>query len=166
MKVIIEKEEDLEKETEKRIMKMKKQFKREPTIKLFENKEKYDQIIAQIGIPFSALCEHHHVSFEGGVSIAYIPDKYLTGLSKLARIVEYYLNPTIKTIQERATKQILDCLIKTLKPRGAMVVIKARHGCICYRGVKKPSWTVTSAVYGVFRKNLSARQELLSLLKL
>ena len=164
MYTIIEKPENLKKETQKRIRKMKRQFRKEPVIKLFENKEGYDQMIAQIRIPFSALCEHHHISFEGEVSIAYIPDKHLTGLSKLARIVEYYLNPTVKTIQERATKQILDCLIKTLKPRGAMVVIKAKHGCICYRGVKKPSWTITSAVYGNFKENLSTRQEFLSLL--
>jgi len=164
MKIVFEKPSDLKKETRKRIKKMNRQFKKKPIIKLFENKEGYDQIIAQIGIPFSALCEHHHVSFEGEVSIAYIPDKYLTGLSKLARIVEYYLNPTVKTIQEKATKQILHCLIKTLKPKGAMVVIKARHGCIWYRGVKKPSWTITSAVYGIF-ENSVVKQEFLSLIK-
>jgi GTP cyclohydrolase I len=165
MRVVVEKSKDLEKETRRRLRNLKKEFSKEPILRLFQNEKGYDQIIAQIGIPFVALCEHHWVSFEGEVSIGYIPGKYLIGLSKLGRIVEYYLNPTVKTTQEKATHQIMETL-KKIKPKGAMVVIKAKHGCICYRGVKKPSWTVTSAVYGSFRKNLSTRQEFLSLLKL
>jgi GTP cyclohydrolase I len=168
LKIVIEKSKDLEKETKKRLRALKKEFDKELVIKLFENKEKYDQIIAQVGIPFVALCEHHWVPFEGEVAIAYIPGKYLIGLSKLARIVEYYLNPTIKTTQEKATHQILNAL-KKIKPKGVMVVIKAKHSCICYRGVKKPSLTITSAVYGVFRnppKGLNPREEFLKLLQL
>jgi len=144
---------------------MKKEFNKELVIKLFPNDERYDQIIAQVGIPFSALCEHHKVSFEGKCSIAYIPDQWLTGLSKFGRVVEYYLNPTVKTIQERATHQILKALNEALKPKGIMVIIKAKHNCICYRGVKKPSLTITSAVAGAFAENAIARQEFLSLLK-
>ena len=165
MKIIIEKEKDLQKNTQKRKKAMVKEFQKELRIKLFENKEKYDQMIAQVKIPFFALCEHHEISFEGEASVAYIPDKWLTGLSKLARIVEYFLNPTIKTIQEKATHQILNCLVKALNPKGVMVVIKARHSCICYRGVKKPSLTITSAIYGGFKDNISTRQEFLSLIK-
>jgi len=163
-KTIVEKEKDLEVETKKRIDKLNKEFAEKPIIKLFENIHGYDQIIAQVGIPVSALCEHHHVSFEGEVAIAYIPDKYLTGLSKLGRLSEYYLNPTVKTTQEKATHQILKDLIATLNPLGAMVVVKARHNCICFRGVKKPSTTITSAVYGKFKEQQATRQEFLSLL--
>ena len=165
MKIIIEKEKDLKKNTQKRKKAMIKEFQKKLRIKLFRNKDGYDQIIAQIGIPFSALCEHHEVSFEGECSIAYLPDKWLTGLSKLARTVEYFLNPTVKTIQEKATHQILNCLVKALNPKGVMVVIKARHSCICYRGVKKPSLTITSAIYGTFKDNPSTKQEFLNLIK-
>ncbi|MHA1867135.1 MAG: GTP cyclohydrolase I [Candidatus Heimdallarchaeaceae archaeon] len=163
MKTVIEKIEDLEKETRKRKRRLKREFSKEPIVKLFPNKYGYDQIIAQVGIPFSALCEHHEVAFEGEVSIGYIPNKWLTGLSKLGRIVEYYLNPTVKTTQEKATHLILQHLKKTIKPKGAIVIIKARHGCICYRGVKKPSLTVTSAVDGIF-KDLSVKQEFLQII--
>jgi len=165
MKIVVEKKKDLKKNTQKRKKAMVKEFQKELRIKLFENKEKYDQMIAQVKIPFFALCEHHEISFEGEASVAYIPDKWLTGLSKLARIVEYFLNPTVKTIQERATHQILNCLIKALNPKGVMVVIKARHSCICYRGVKKPSLTITSAIYGTFKDNPSTKQEFLNLIK-
>ena len=165
MKTTIEKQNNLPKETSRRREKMKKEFSKEPTIKLFENIEGYDQIIAQVGIPFSALCEHHWVSFEGEAHVAYIPGKWLTGLSKLPRVVEYYLNPTVKTIQEKATHKILNSLVNALKPQGVMVIIRARHNCVCYRGVKKPSWTITSAVQGIFaEKNAGAREEFLTLL--
>lgn len=165
MKTIIENDKDLSKSTKKRKEAMVREFQKKLRIKLFENKEGYDQIIAQVGIPFLALCEHHEISFEGEVSVAYIPDKWLTGLSKLARTVEYFLNPTIKTIQERATHQILNCLVKALNPKGVMVIIKARHSCICYRGIKKPSLTITSAVYGIFKDNPATRQEFLNLIR-
>lgn len=138
------------KKTQKRILKMKQEFSKPPQLKLFENTEGYDQMIAQVGIPITALCEHHEVQFYGKVYIAYVPKNWLIGLSKLARVTEYFLNPTIKTIQERATHQILKYLEKHLKPSGIMVVIKATHGCISYRGIKKPSLTITSAVSGSF----------------
>lgn len=166
MQIVIEKDKNLQQETLKRKKKMLKEFSKKPKIKLFKNNEGYDQIVAQVGIPFSALCEHHEVSFEGEAIVAYIPNKYYTGLSKFGRVVEYFLNPTVKTIQERATKQILDTLVEALQPKGLMVILKARHNCICYRGVKKPSDTITSAVYGAFKDNVVTRQELLSLVKL
>ncbi|MEI7709426.1 MAG: GTP cyclohydrolase I [bacterium] len=138
------------KETEKRIKKMKLEFARAPVLKLFENVEKYDQTVAQLGIPVTAMCEHHEVQFHGEVFIGYIPGKWLLGLSKLARVSEYFLNPTIKTIQEKATKQILAYLDKRIDTAGVIVVIKANHGCISLRGVKKPSLTVTIAASGCF----------------
>ena len=161
---MIEKKEHLKRETKKRVAKMKNEFARLPTMKLFKN-EGYDQIIAQVGIPVTALCEHHEVAFNGECHIAYIPDQYLIGLSKLARTAEYYLNPTVKTIQEAATHQILHHLKKYLKPKGVMVVVKATHACISYRGVKKPSITITSAVDGFFADPLKgARNEFLQLI--
>ncbi len=160
----IEKSEQLQKSTAKRISKMEAFFKQKPKLKAFQNTEKYDQMIAQVGIPVSALCEHHGVSFHGEVAISYIPGSYLVGLSKLARVAEYYLNPTVRTLQERATQQIVNHLLKELKPKGLMVVIKATHDCITYRGVKKPSLTITSSVSGIFSTDLGARQEFLSLI--
>jgi len=163
-KIVYEKAEDLETATKERVEKMNKEFSKQPTIKLFENTEGYDQIIAQVGIPFTANCEHHGVAFSGVAHIAYIPDKWLTGLSKIARVVEYYLNPTIESIQERATHQIMKHFSEALKPEGLMVILKARHNCVCYRGVKKPSVTITSAVQGSFKKSGKAKQEFLSLI--
>lgn len=162
--MIIEKPDQLQKNTEKRVKKMKQFFSQKPKLKVFLNTEKYDQMIAQVGIPFAALCEHHRVSFHGYASVAYIADKYLIGLSKLARVVEFRLNPTIETLQEKATEQITNDLLTSLKPKGLMVVIKAQHDCIAYRGVKKPSITITSSVRGVFASDLGARQEFLSLI--
>ena len=162
---IFEKDEQLKEETVKRIEKMKAEF-TEPTIKLFDNTYKYDGIIAQSQITFSSLCEHHQVAFEGEATVAYIPGKYLTGLSKLARIVEFYLNPTLPTVQEKATQQIMEHLKETIiDAKGFAVIIKAKHNCVCYRGVKKPSTTSTSAVSGVFKDNPQTRHELLSIIK-
>lgn len=165
-KIVIEKSENLEKENKAREERMKEEFSKPITIKLFENTEGYDEIIVQKDIPFMALCEHHGVAFEGTATVAYIPGKYITGLSKLTRIVEHYLNPTVKTVQERATMQILDIMEAVLKPKGVMVILKAKHGCLCYRGAKKPSITITSANSGVFRESDKTRQELLSLIKI
>lgn len=159
-----EHQKDLQKETKKRVERMRKEFVKPPLLKAFRN-EGYDQIIAQVHIPISSLCEHHLVSFEGEANIAYIPNGWLIGLSKLGRVAEYYLNPSKPTIQERATHQILQHLKTHLKPRGLMVVIRAKHTCISYRGVKKPSLTITSAVDGLFADPLKgARQEFLQLI--
>jgi len=159
----IEKEQDFRANNIRRRDKMIGEFSKKPVLTLFKNKG-YDQIIAQVGIPFSAICEHHLVSFEGEASIGYIPGRYLIGLSKIGRVVEYYLNPIKVTTQEKATQQIMNTL-KRVKPQGIMVVVKARHTCICYRGIKKPSLTITSAVYGTFREDFSARNEFLQLIR-
>jgi GTP cyclohydrolase I len=160
----IEKPKELKKQTKRRKQRMKKEFSKKFNVTVFENSHNYDQIIAQVGIPVTALCEHHEVAIHGTVSIAYIPDKYLVGLSKLARIAEKWMNPTVKTLQEKATHQILKELVKEVKPKGAMVIVKAVHDCIAHRGVKKPSLTITSAIYGIFEDfSNGARQEFLEL---
>ncbi len=160
----IEFKKDLEEETRKRVEKMKLEFSEEPQLKVFENTEGYDQLIAQVGIPVSAVCEHHKVAFWGEVHIAYIPESHLIGLSKLARVAEFYFNPTVETLQERGTQQIMYHLLNALNPKGIMVVVKAQHNCVVYRGVKKPSMTITSAVKGVFSDpTTGARAEFLSL---
>lgn len=164
MKTIKESSKNLEAETKRRIEKMKQEFKKEPEIRVFENTEKYNQMIVQSGIEFSSLCEHHHVAFNGTVSIGYIPGDWLIGLSKLGRIVEHHLNPVTPTIQERATQQILEDIKKALAPEGVIVVIKASHTCIGYRGIKKPSITITSAVSGAFAYDQSAKAEFLQLI--
>jgi GTP cyclohydrolase I len=162
-KVIKEQNKNLSKNTAKRVQLMKKIFSKMPKIKVFENTHNYDQMIVQVGIPVLALCEHHECSFEGVVHIAYLPEYWLVGLSKLARVAEYHLNPTVKTIQEKATANILKNLKDCLHPKGLMVVVEARHSCIAYRGVKKPSLTITSAVDGIFaEQGNDAKYEFLS----
>lgn len=163
----LETPEQLKKETKKRIAKMRKEFALVSAMKGFENSEKYDQMVVQTGIPFMAVCEHHEVGFFGKAHVGYIVGKYLLGLSKLSRLVETYFNPTVKTLQERGTQEIADTLQAILNPQGVMVVVTAQHGCVSYRGVKKPSTTITSAVSGVFKDYQSgARQEFLELVKL
>lgn len=158
-------EKDLKVETKKRLSRMKEEFSEELELKSFENTEKYDQIIIQTGIPFIAHCEHHHLSFTGFAHVGYIPGSWVLGLSKLGRIVEKFLNPTIYTIQEKATQQIMNYLRKELNPRGIMVVLEAEHSCISFRGVKKPSLTITSAIHGLFETNFYAKMEFLELIK-
>ena len=153
----------LKQETKKRVRRMRAEFATKPDLKVFDNREGYNQIISLVGIEFSANCEHHKVRFGGDASIAYIAGEYLVGLSKLARVVEYFLNPTVYTLQERATQQIMNFLQEQLEPRGIMVVIRARHDCISQRGVKKNAVAVTSAVSGVFDTDLGARQEFLQI---
>ncbi|MDD5069269.1 MAG: GTP cyclohydrolase I FolE [Candidatus Omnitrophica bacterium] len=126
--------------------------------------EEHDEIILLRNISFYSLCEHHLVPFFGKAHVAYIPDKRITGLSKIARVVEV-LSRRLQ-VQERLTTKIADVLMKKLKPKGVFVVIEAEHLCMSMRGVKKPGTTnVTSVVRGVFRTNSKTRQEALSLIK-
>src|SRR5256885_16933052 len=111
-------------------------------------------------IPLYSLCEHHLVPFLGKAHVAYIPgaDGRITGLSKLARLVDAYAKRP--QIQERLTTQIADEIERTLEPRGVLVVIEAEHLCMSMRGVRKPgSTTVTSAVRGLFRQSVATREE-------
>lgn len=115
-------------------------------------------------IEFYSMCEHHMAPFYGVVHIGYIPNKKLTGLSKLARVVEGYARRF--QVQERLTTEIINAIEEKLEPLGSMVVIEAKHMCMCSRGIKKSnSMTVSSAVRGVFEKQASSRTEFLSLIK-
>jgi len=127
--------------------------------------ECHDEMVLERGIPVMSLCEHHLVPFIGKAHVAYIPnpDGRITGLSKLARVVEGYSRRL--QVQERLTVQIADALVSRLDPRGVLVVIEAEHLCMSMRGVRKPGvHTITSAVRGQFLRDLSARMEALSLL--
>src|SRR6478752_5564845 len=116
-------------------------------------------------IPFSSLCEHHLVPFIGHAHVAYIPgpDGRITGLSKLARLVDGFAKRP--QVQERLTSQIADALVGALEPRGAIVVVEAEHLCMSMRGVRKPGTvTVTSAVRGIFKENPATRAEAMSMM--
>jgi GTP cyclohydrolase I len=123
----------------------------------------HDEIILLRDIPLYSLCEHHMLPFIGKAHVAYIPDNRITGLSKIARVVET-LSRRLQ-VQERLATQIADVIMKRLRPKGVMVVIEAEHLCMSMRGVKKAgAVTTTSVVRGVFRKNQKTRQEALSLI--
>jgi len=128
---------------------------------LFE--EKYNQMVIVKDIDFFSLCEHHIIPFYGKVHVAYIPNGYITGLSKIARVVDIYSHRL--QVQERMTKQIKDCLQDTLKPMGVMVVIEAKHMCMQMRGVEKQNAiTTTSDFSGAFNQ-AKTREEFMNLLK-
>lgn len=126
--------------------------------------EDTDELILVRDISFSSVCEHHLVPFVGVAHVAYIPsDGRITGLSKLARVVE--LASRKLQVQERMTSQIADALQRRLDPQGVAVVLEAEHFCMSIRGVRKPgAKTVTSAVRGAFKENKALRSELMSLI--
>jgi GTP cyclohydrolase IA len=127
--------------------------------------EDHDEFVLVKDIPMYSTCEHHLVPFHGVAHIGYIPgeDGRVTGLSKLARLVEVYARRP--QVQERMTSQIADALSDVLKPRGVIVVIEAEHLCMAMRGIRKPgASTVTSAVRGLFRDNPASRNEAMSLI--
>jgi len=128
--------------------------------------ESHEELVLVKDIPFYSCCEHHIIPFFGKAHIAYIPkDGRLTGLSKLARVVEAYAKRP--QLQERITKGIADVIMSELKPYGVMVVVEAEHMCMTMRGVKKPgSKTTTSAVRGIFEKDIAARAEAMSLISM
>jgi GTP cyclohydrolase I len=126
--------------------------------------EDHDELVLVKDIPMYSTCEHHLVPFHGVAHVGYIPglDGRVTGLSKLARLVEVFARRP--QVQERMTGQIADALNDVLKPRGALVVIEAEHLCMAMRGIRKPgATTVTSAVRGIFRENAATRAEAMSL---
>jgi GTP cyclohydrolase I len=127
--------------------------------------EGHDEMVMVRDIPLYSFCEHHLLPFVGKAHVAYIPneDGRLTGLSKLARLVDGLSRRP--QVQERLTAEIADALVKRLDPRGAMVVIEAEHLCMSMRGVRKPgAITVTSAVRGQFRDVMSTRMEAMNLI--
>ena len=128
---------------------------------LFE--EQYDQMVIVKDIDFFSMCEHHMLPFYGKAHVAYIPNGHITGLSKIARVVDIYSHRL--QVQERLTEQIMHCINDTPKPQGVMVVIEAKHMCMQMRGVEKQnSITTTSAYSGVF-DSMKVREEFMSLLR-
>ena len=128
---------------------------------LFE--EKYNQMVIVKDIDFFSMCEHHMLPFYGKAHVAYIPKGYITGLSKIARVVDIFSHRL--QVQERLTEQVMQCINDTLKPQGVMVVIEAKHMCMQMRGVEKQnSITTTSAYSGVFESS-KTRNEFMDLLR-
>ena len=133
--------------------------------KTFDVGHDHDELILVKSIPVYSLCEHHLLPFIGEAHVGYIPSANgrITGLSKLARIVDGYARRP--QVQERLTTEVADSLQRILEPRGVIVVVEAEHLCMSMRGVQKPgSSTVTSAVHGVFREDMSSRMEALRMI--
>ena len=134
----------------------------EPTT--FPNEEGYDELVVATHIQFHSLCMHHLLPFYGVAHVAYLPNDRILGLSKLARVVEYFARDL--QVQERLTKQVADWLEDHLQPRGVGVVFEAEHLCMSLRGVKKPGTkTVTSALHGCLRDDARTRQEFFELVR-
>lgn len=130
---------------------------------VFEN-DGFDEVVLLKNIEFHSTCEHHMLPFSGKAHVAYIPDKHIIGVSKLARLVDAYARRL--QIQERIGKQVVDALMDYLNPLGAACIIEAQHSCMKCRGAnKQESVMVTSSLAGVFRENTAAREELMQLLK-
>ena len=125
--------------------------------------EKYDEMVLVRDISFHSMCEHHLLPFSGVAHVGYVPDGRVVGLSKLARVVEVVSHRP--QVQERMTEEIADLLIDELNVKGVAVVVEATHSCMTIRGVRKPnSVCVTSAMKGLFRRNLSSRSEIMTLI--
>ena len=125
----------------------------------------HDEVIVVRDITFYSICEHHLVPFFGRAHVGYLPkpNGRITGLSKLARLVDGYAKRP--QVQERLTSQIANAIEEKLEPRGVAVVLEAEHMCMSMRGIKKPgSQTVTSSMRGLFRENASSRAEVLRLI--
>lgn len=127
--------------------------------------EEHEEMVLVKDIPLYSFCEHHLLPFFGKAHVAYIPRKgRVTGLSKLARVVEMYARRP--QLQERLTSQIADSIMRVINPLGVIVVIEAEHMCMTIRGVNKPgSKTITSAVRGIFRSKEATRAEALALIR-
>ena len=127
-------------------------------------REEYKQMVLVKDIELYSLCEHHMLPFYGKAHVAYIPNGHITGLSKIARVVECYARRL--QVQERLTAQVADALMRELDPLGVVVVMQAEHTCMTMRGVRAAgSSTVTSAVRGVFKADSKTREEALRLLR-
>jgi GTP cyclohydrolase I len=154
-----------------------------PKITMFPNTDDYDEIIMMDNIPFVSVCSHHFLPFQGLAWFLYIPGEYrinlgansidkpthegeLSGASKIARLTNYYA--ARPQIQERLTKQILEHFVKEVRPLGAMLVMRAVHGCMSCRGVKTGNGTgmMTSKVFGSFKENPSTKNEALQLINM
>jgi GTP cyclohydrolase I len=123
----------------------------------------YDEMVLVRDIAFNSMCEHHLLPFLGKAHVGYLPRGKVTGLSKLARVVEEISRRP--QIQERMTQQIADLINAELDPKGVIVILEAEHTCMTIRGIKKPgSLTVTSAVRGLFKTNPASRAEAMALI--
>jgi GTP cyclohydrolase I len=130
--------------------------------KTFEEVDGYDEMVVLRGISFESHCEHHVAPIVGRGWVAYVPDRRVVGISKLARVVEAYAKRL--QIQERLTAQIANTIDQVLQPRGVAVVLKAKHHCMTSRGIHKQGTDlVTSRMLGCFRDNAMSRQEFLSM---
>ncbi|OBH18182.1 GTP cyclohydrolase I FolE [Mycolicibacter terrae] len=128
----------------------------------FPNDEDYDELVLVRDIPFRSICEHHLLPFTGSACVGYLPGDRILGLSKLARVVDYFA--CRPQVQERLTKQVADWLTDHLQPRAVGVVIRAEHTCMTLRGVHATgSTTVTSTLLGTLRTDARSRQEFFSL---
>lgn len=129
----------------------------------FSEVEGYNELVIVSDIEVHSHCEHHMVPFVGKAHVAYIPNGRVLGLSKIARVVDAYAKRL--QVQEKLTAQIADAIQDELQPQGVAVILKCRHFCMCYRGVKKTeSWTTTSKLHGLFMNNPATRMELFTLL--
>lgn len=127
-------------------------------------KEDFKQMLLVKDIDLYSLCEHHLLPFYGKAHVAYIPNGHITGLSKIAQVVEIFARRL--QVQERLTIQIRDCIQEALSPLGVAVVIEARHMCMLMRGVQKENSSVTTSAFtGAFMKNPKTREEFISLIK-
>jgi GTP cyclohydrolase I len=127
--------------------------------------EDHDELVLVKDIPLYSTCEHHLIPWHGSAAVGYIPgpDGRITGLSKLARVVDLYARRP--QVQERLTSQVADAVMARLEPRGVIVVVQAEHLCMAMRGIRKPgSLTMTSAVRGIFKSDPRSRAEALSLI--
>ncbi len=125
--------------------------------------EDYQEMILCRDVDFYSLCEHHLLPFNGKAHVAYLPNRHIVGLSKIARMVEIYARRL--QVQERMTTQIAQTIMEEIKPLGVAVVLEAEHLCMRMRGIEKQnSWVTTSAMLGRFRTHLETRQEFMNLL--
>jgi GTP cyclohydrolase IA len=135
-------------------------------VKILEStklKEPYDHMLLVKDIEVYSMCEHHILPFFGKAHVAYIPNGYITGLSKIARIVDVFARRL--QVQERLTMQIRDCIQEALEPLGVAVVIEARHLCMTMRGIQKQNSVITTSAFtGAFLKNPKTREEFMTLI--
>lgn len=125
--------------------------------------ENYDEMILLKDIPFISMCEHHFLPFIGTAHVAYIPRNRIVGLSKLARVVDFFARQP--QVQERMTRQIAEFIHEAIDPIGVAVVVESSHSCMTMRGIKKPGSTMmTSQLLGAFKKNEKTRAEFMSLI--
>lgn len=138
----------------------------EDPVKILEStkfKEDYNHMLLVKDIEIYSMCEHHMLPFFGKAHVAYIPNGYITGLSKIARVVDVFSRRL--QVQERLTVQIRDCIQEAIEPLGVAVVIEARHLCMTMRGVQKQNSTITTSAFkGAFMKNPKTREEFLGLI--